>query len=130
MSNELTQFEQNNIEVFQMVKSLTERKKEIEKQEKDMKQQLQNLMEEHGVKKIDNEYVTVTYIDESETISIDWNTVKSDEPETYEDLIKDFPLTSIDYQRFENEEPSTYKELLDDYPKSSKRKAHIRLKVK
>jgi len=126
----LTKLEEQSLQVFQQMKDITEQSKQLEEQEKEIKEHLKQAMEEHEVKKIDNEYVTVTYVAESETVKVDWKEVQMKEPDYYKDLLRDYKKQSIDDKRFENEEPAEYNELMEDYPKVSKRKAHIRLKVK
>lgn len=120
----------NELQAFQNYAAVVNQKKEIEKREKEIKEQLLELMEYHGVKKIDNEILTLTYIAESKTVNVDWKAVKAEEPEVYEELLNDFPKVSLDEKRLEDEEPSTFQGLKDDYPKETKRKAHVRVKVK
>ena len=80
-------------------------KKEIEAKEKSFKSELLGLMEDFGVKSIDNEYVRITYIEGSESVG-------------------------IDMKAFEKAEADVYKGLLEDYPKVTKRSASIRITVK
>lgn len=127
---QLEKFEKNHLQVFEDLKLITEQVKKLKEQEDDIKTQLKNAMEEHEIKKIDNEFVTITYVGESETVKVDWKKVQMQEPEYYKELLKEFKTESIDEKRFENEEPAEHKEVMEDYPKVSKRKAHIRMKVK
>lgn len=126
----LTKFEEQNIDVFKQMKDITQQAKQLKEQEKEIKDQLKTAMEEHDIKKIDNEFVTVTYIAESQTVNVDWKQVQIEEPEFYKELLEDFTKKSIDVKRFENEEPAEFESLKEDYPKVSKRRAHIRMKVK
>ena len=127
---QLEKFEENNLQTFETLKSISEEVKELKQQEDNVKAQLKEAMEEHEIKKIDNDFVTVTYVAESETVKVDWKEVQMKEADYYKELLKEFKKESIDEKRFENEEPAEHKELLDDYPKVSKRKAHIRMKIK
>lgn len=126
----LAKFEEQNLKVFQQMRDITEQAKQLKEQEKEIKEHLKQAMEEHDVKKIDNEFVTITYIAESETVKVDWKEVQIEEPDFYKELLEDFTVRTVDEKRFENEEPAEYESLKKDFPKVSKRKAHIRMKVK
>lgn len=127
---ELQTFEEQNLQVFQQMRDITEQAKQLKEQETEIKEQLKKAMEDHDIKKIDNEYLTVTYVADSETVKVDWKQVQLEEPEFYKELLDDFTVRTIDEKRFENEEPAEYESLKKDFPKVSKRKAHIRMKVK
>lgn len=127
---ELQTFEEQNLQVFQQMRDITAQAKQLKEQEKEIKEHLKKVMEEHEVKKIDNEFVTITYIAESETVKVDWKQVQIEEPEFYKELLEDFTVRTVDEKRFENEEPAEYESLKEDFPKVTKRKAHIRMKVK
>lgn len=127
---QLEKFEENNLQTFETLKSISEEVKELNIKEKELKDNLKQAMEEHEIKKIDNDFVTVTYVAESETVKVDWKEVQMEEPDYYKELLSEFKKESIDDKRFENEEPAEHKDLMNDYPKVSKRKAHIRMKVK
>ena len=126
----LTTFEEQNLQVFQQMRDITQQVKQLKDQENEIKEHLKQAMEHHDIKKIDNEYVTVTYIAESETVKVDWKQVQIEEPEFHKELLEDFTVRTVDEKRFENEEPAEYELLKKDFPKVSKRKAHIRMKVK
>lgn len=103
--NEIVQFNQQHLEAFKSLSNITKQKKELEKQEKEVKEFLQGRMEEFGIDKIDNQYMTITRVKESESVTIDLKTL-------------------------EKKENTLYDELLRDYPKFTKRKAHLMFKVK
>lgn len=103
--NEVVQFNQQYLAVFKSLSNITKQKKELEKQEKEIKEYLQEKMEEFGIDKIDNQYITITRVKASEKISIDLG-------------------------KLEKKENTLYDELLRDYPKITKKKAYLVFKVK
>lgn len=69
------------IAVQSELKSLDERKKELEKQEAELKAFLIEKMEETGVKSIDNDYFRITYVAPSTREMIDSARLKKEQPE-------------------------------------------------
>jgi len=102
---ELQVFENQHIQVFQQLSEITKTKKQLEDQEKNVKEQLEKAMDEHGIKSIDNQYLKITRVSASTS-------------------------TSIDLKSLEKEEPKLYGELLEDYPKVTNKKAYLTFKVK
>lgn len=127
---ELQKFEEQNLQVFKDISSLNTQIKELQAEEKAIKAQLEEAMQEHDIKSIDNDYIRITFVDESETVKLDLKEMENKEPETFEELMEDYPVKSIDLKRLEAAEPELHEELIADYPKVSKRKAHLRFKVK
>lgn len=127
---EIEKFEQQNLEVFKEVSSIAAQRKELARQEKEIKDSLEKAMAENGIKSIDNEYIRITHVAESESVSIDMKEMEKKEPDLYEELLEDYPVKAIDVKSLDVAEPELYQELLEDYPKVSKRKAHLRFKVK
>jgi seryl-tRNA(Sec) selenium transferase len=101
----LTEFEQANLQAFKELAFLTESRKELEKKEKDIKETLLKGMEEHGIKSIDNEIVKITYIEPSESVS-------------------------IDTKAFLAADPDLYREVEEKYNKRTTRKASVRVTVR
>lgn len=79
------------VAVQRELKSLDDRKKELEKQENDLKTFLVQKMEETGVKQIVNDYFKITYIAPSERTTIDSTKLKQELPE----LAKKYSKTSV-----------------------------------
>lgn len=73
------------------LKLLDDRKKELEKQESELKSFLIKKMEETGVKSIDNEYFKITYVAPFERTSVDAARLKEDFP----DLAAQYQKTSL-----------------------------------
>lgn len=105
MSNEIKLFEQQNLVAFQKLSEITKTKKDLELQEKNIKETLEKAMNEFSIKSIDNEYIKITRVNASSS-------------------------TSIDLKALQSEEPKLYGELLEDYPKVTNRKAYLTFKVK
>jgi len=105
MTNQVQVFENKYLAQMQQLQQLVNHKKEIEKTEKQIKKELEQAMNEYNIKSIDNEYLKITRVEASESVSIDLTAMKKKEPDLYDDLLK-------------------------DYPKVTKRKAYVRFTVK
>ena len=89
-------FEGTDIEVFQSkaaaviqrIGNLVQQKVEIEAAEKSMREQLQQAMEQHGIKTFDNEIIKITYVDASTRESIDGMKLKAQMPEIAAKFVK------------------------------------------
>lgn len=77
-------------EVLKAITEITIQKKQLEEQEKKMKESLLKAMEEHGVKKFENEEVAFTYVAPTTRSSIDSKKLKEDHP----DIAKEYTKTS------------------------------------
>lgn len=104
-NNELAVFEEKSLLFAQRLKILKTKKERLDKEEKDLKDIIEKLFDEYGLKSFKNEYFSISRVADSESKSID---------------LKDM----------EKKEPELYAELLEDYPKITKRKACIRISVK
>lgn len=93
----------NNLILFenkalQYMKNLSELKKEQDRLadlEKIARNELQAVMEEFGITQFKNDYVTISLVKGSTTISIDLKALEKKEPELYADLLKDYPKETI-----------------------------------
>lgn len=94
MNNELTVFEQNHLVAFKQLSDLKKAQDDLKAQEETIKAQLETAMNEHGIKSIKNEYITISYIEASSSDSIDLKALEKNEPELYEDLQKDYKKTT------------------------------------
>lgn len=74
--------------IQQELKSLDDRKKELEKSESELKQMLIQKMEETGVKSIDNDYFKITYVAPTTRETIDSARIKKELPEIAEQYVK------------------------------------------
>lgn len=72
---------QEKRELITAMANLEKAKKELEKKEKDMREQLLQAMEEYGVVSIDNEAFSVMYMPSSMRETFDTKRFKADHPE-------------------------------------------------
>jgi hypothetical protein len=89
--NEIVQFEQKEVA---LINKLVEFKKQQEKMdvlEKELKANLKDAMEKYGIKQFKNDVITITYVDESESTSIDLSALKKNETQLYNELLADYP---------------------------------------
>ena len=77
--------------VITAIAALTIRKKQIEEQEKAMKEQLKKAMEKYGVKSFDNETVKFTYVAPTVENRIDSKALKADFPDVAAKYTKQNP---------------------------------------
>lgn len=108
MSNENNQvqvFEQQHMEVFQKLSDVVKTKKQLEEQEKKVKEDLEKAMDAYDIKSIDNQFLKITRVNGSTS-------------------------TSVDLKLMQEKEPKLYGELLEDYPKVTTKKSYLTFKVK
>lgn len=90
--NELIELKDGNYELSENALNLFisyERQiKQIKEQEDEMKQTLKKIMEEKGIKGFKNENITISYIDEFDTVRLDSKKIKELYPEIYEECCK------------------------------------------
>jgi len=104
---EIVAFEKQYLEAFKELAALEKAKKEAETKSKDIRAKLEEAMNEYGITKIDNEFVSIAWIKE--------NPGKQ----------------TIDLDALQKEEPEEYESLLEDYPKiTGKKKAYVKITVK
>lgn len=83
-------FENANIEIINTIAQISIAKKQIEEQEKTMKEKLLEAMEKYGVTKFDNDIMKITYFAPSTSTSIDSTRLKKEQP----DIAKEYSKTS------------------------------------
>lgn len=84
--NELQRFEEKNLAVFQQLADISKAKEQLEKEEKDLKEALLIQMENHGVTSIDNDIIRISYVAESESVTLDVKELLADAADTYHAL--------------------------------------------
>lgn len=77
----LVALEQQQITVIQKIADICTTKKQLEAQEKELKDNLKKAMEQYGVKSIDNDILKITYIAATTTTSIDSAKLKKLHPD-------------------------------------------------
>ena len=107
MENTALIFEQKNMMAFIELRNLS---LEIDRQKERMdaiKETLFKGMDENGIKSIDNEYITITFVDAS------------------------IGKPALDEKTWKAEDPESYRKVFNQYNKmSGAKKAHIRIKAK
>lgn len=83
-------FKNANVEVINAIAQISVAKKQIEEQEKTMKEKLLAAMEAYGVTKFENDSIKITYYAASTTTSIDSAKLKKEQP----DIAKEYSKTS------------------------------------
>lgn len=83
-------FKDTNIDVINAISQISVAKKQIEEQEKTMKEKLLAAMEAYGVTKFENEAIKITYYAPSTATSIDSTRLKAEKPE----IAKEYSKTS------------------------------------
>lgn len=86
----LKRFEERNLAVFKQLADLKAQIKELERQQDEVKAGILEAMEHYGVKSFKNELITITYVPDSETESIDLKALQAQEPDLYDELLNDY----------------------------------------
>lgn len=86
----LKRFEEKNLAVFKQLADLKAQIKELERQQEDVKAGILKAMEHYGVTSFKNEYITISYVPDSETESIDLKALQAQEPDLYAELLNDY----------------------------------------
>lgn len=87
----LVAFKNNSVSVIQQVCDICTAKKQLEEQEKNLKEQLKQAMEKFGVKKFESDLLTITYYNATTAVSVDTDKVKKLHP----DIAKECRKTSV-----------------------------------
>ena len=93
----------NNLVLFEnkaltYMKNLSELKKEqdrLAELEKTARTELQAVMDEYGITQFKNDYVTISLVKGSTSVSIDLKALEKEEPDLYADLLKDYPKETV-----------------------------------
>lgn len=86
----LAEFQSQHLAVLNQIASLVNAKKDIEAQEKQLKDSLKQAMEKFGIKKFESDILNITYIAESTATSVDSAKLKK----KYPDIAKECSKTS------------------------------------
>lgn len=103
--NNVVLFEQKHLEQFKKLGELKKEQDRLAKIEADVKSELEKAMDDYDIVSFSNEYVTISRVAPSQSVS-------------------------VDLKQLETKEPSLYKDLLHDYPKVTNKKGYIRISVK
>lgn len=104
---EIAIFEEKYMVACKQLSEAVKQKKALEDQEKKVKATLEKVMDEYGIKSMDNPFIRFTRIAENPG------------------------KTTVDLDKMEKEEPDLYADLLKDYPKvTGKKKAYVKFDTK
>ena len=93
----------NNLVLFEnkaltYMKNLSDLKKEQDRLaeiEKSVRADLQAVMDEFGITQFKNDYVTISLVKGSTSVSIDLKALEKKEPELYAELLADYPKETV-----------------------------------
>lgn len=81
--------------VFKELALLEDEAKDIEKRRKEVKAELLEAMEKHGIKAIDNDYLKITYVGQSVSIGVDLKAMQLEDPKLYNKIAKKFSKETV-----------------------------------
>ena len=84
----LQAFQEGQLVVLQQIASIVTQKKQLEDQEKELKDTLQKAMEAHGVKKFESDILNITYVAATTSTSVDSAKLKRKYPAIAEECSK------------------------------------------
>ncbi len=90
VTDELVQFQSAGAVAIQKIGTLMRLKKELEDQEKQLKQDLVKAMEAYGIKSFENDLIKMTYVAPTTRSTIDSTKLKKDHP----DIVQQYSKTS------------------------------------
>lgn len=82
--SELQVLDKKSLSILKKLKSIEERYQKLSEQRDQLKEQLIASMEKHGIKKWENDEISITYIPEGIQNRFDTTRFKKDHPETFE----------------------------------------------
>lgn len=93
--NNLVLFENKALSVMKNLSDLKKEQDRLAEIEKNFRTELQTVMDEYGIVSFKNDYVTISLVKGSTTVSIDLKTLEKEEPQLYADLLKDYPKETV-----------------------------------
>lgn len=87
-STDLVLFQSNALATMQKIAELDLQMKQLEAQDKVVRQQLQELMDKYGVKKFENDILKITYVEPTTRSTIDSKKLKEELPAVAEKYTK------------------------------------------
>ena len=86
--NQMVVFESSVLAITQTIANIATRKKELEDEDKKMREELEQAMNAYGVTSFENEYVKITHVEPSTKVSVDSAKLKKKYPEIYVECSK------------------------------------------
>lgn len=90
LTDDLVQFESAVPDTLQKITSLLQMKKQMDEQEKQLKQELLKAMEAHGVKSFETDLIKMTYVAPTTKTTLDGAKLKLEHP----DIVEQYSKTS------------------------------------
>lgn len=90
IGDEMVQFKSAVPDAIQKITTVIQLKKELDEQEKQLKQELVKAMETYGIKSFENDQIKMTYVAPTTRSSIDSTKLKKDHP----DIVEQYSKTS------------------------------------
>lgn len=89
---ELQAFEEKYLAMMEGLANNKIAQKRLQEDEKKAKQALEQVMDEYGIKSIDNRFIRITRVAENKgKPTIDLTKMQKEEPELYAELLEDYP---------------------------------------
>ena len=85
---ELVAFEEKTVAVIQAIADIATKKKELEDQDKKMREQLEAAMDQFNVKSFENDLIKITYVEPTTRINVDSAKLKKKYPEIFVECCK------------------------------------------
>lgn len=85
---EMVAFEEKTLTVIQAIADIASKKKELEDQDKKMREQLEVAMEQYNIKSFENDLVKITYTEPTTRASVDSAKLKKNYPDIYLECYK------------------------------------------
>lgn len=84
----LAEFETGQVAILQSIADIVVQKKQLEEQEKQIKEKLQKAMEDYGIKKFESDVLNITYVAATTSTTIDSPKLKKKYPDIAEECSK------------------------------------------
>ena len=82
-TTDLAVFQSNAMVIMRKIADLDIQKKQLEAQDKMVRQELQEAMDKYGIKKFENDILKVTYVESTTRTTIDSKKLKEDLPQVF-----------------------------------------------
>lgn len=89
--NKVALFEERHLAAFKQLSELKREQERLAEIEKSIKEELEEAMNKYDIVSIKNDWITISRVASSETVTIDLKKFKENEPKLYDELLKDYP---------------------------------------
>lgn len=91
--NQIT-FEKNYLATMQRYAELEKTVKELQETQKQVRAEIKDAMKHYNVRSVENDFVKITRVESSTSVTIDTAAIRMARPEQYEELLARFPKTT------------------------------------